>query len=190
MAKNAITSAALGYLKRWGFCDFTGDGSFDPGTEIQQAINDEASPPSGVPNYYVKVAAGLLVEMTAPEKAAIDVALLQQFKEDKSRTFDQHTKRILITGVEYPASSGDFYSIAPDALTAIQAMIDVGVYPFLVHSLGYTGLVTINSATQANSMLGVARNKMVAVLQEGATLLAQIAAAPDKATLDAIVDPR
>jgi len=190
MAKNAVTSAALGYLKRWGFCDFTTDGSFNPGTETQQLIDDGAEPPAGVPNYYVKVAAGLLVEMTAPEKSAIDVALLQQFKLEKARTFDLHTQEILAAGVEYPAASGNFYRIDPSALTAVQAMRDVAVFPFLVHAIGYTGFVVVNSTAEANGLLVLARDKMVDVYQTGALLLQQIAAAPDKATLDAIVDPR
>jgi hypothetical protein len=69
-------------------------------------------------------------------------------------------------------------------------MRDVGVYPFLIHAIGYTGLLVVNSAAEANTLLLAARDKMVDVYQTGAALLQQIRAAPDKATLDAIVDPR
>ena len=190
MARNAVVDTVLSFVKRHGWCDFAGDGSFDPGSETQLALTDDNPAPDGVPLYYVKVVAGMLVEMSPAEKAAIDVALLTQFKRDKARTFDLHTQEILAAGIEYPGASGNYYRIDPSALTAVQAMRDVGVFPFLVHAIGYTGFVVVNSTAEANSLLVAARDKMVDVYQTGAALLQQIAAAPDKATLDAIVDPR
>jgi len=190
MAKNAVVDAALAYLKRWGWCDFTGDGTFNPATETQLALNDDTQPPANVPDYYIKVVAGDLVEMAPAEKLAVDTALLNRFKAEKAAEFDMHTAQILADGIEYPAASGDFYRIDPSALTAVQAMRDVGVYPFLIHAIGYTGLLVVNSAAEANTLLLAARDKMVDVYQTGAALLQQIRAAPDKATLDAIVDPR
>ena len=190
MARNAVTDTALGYVRRHGYCDFLTDGSFDPGSETQAALSGDEPAPDGVPLHYVKVAAGVLVEMTVPEKAAIDVALLNEFKRDKARTFDLHTAQILEEGIEYPGASGNFYRIDPSALTAVQAMRDVGVFPFLIHAIDYTGLLVVNNLAEANALLVAARDKMVDVYQTGAALLQQIAAAPDKATLDAIVDPR
>lgn len=186
----AVIDTALTYVKRHGYCDFSADGSFDPGTETQETLTTDDNAPDGVPLYYLKVSAGVMVEMTAPEKAAIDVALLNDFKRDKAREFDLHTLEILARGVEYPGGSDDYYAITPSALTAVQQMKDVGVYPFLIHAIDYTDILTINDLAEANALLLAARNKMVDVLQEGAALLNQIKGAADKAALDAIVDPR
>lgn len=190
MARNAVVDTALAYLKRHGWCDFTGDGSFDPGTETQLALNEGSELPAGVPDYYIKIVAGDFAEMAPAEKLAVDAALLNQFKIEKATTFDRHTLQILAEGIEYPAASGDFYAITPDALLAVQSMRDVGVFPFLIHALRYTNILVVNNLAEANALLVAARDKMVDVLQEGTALLQQIKAAPDKATLDAIVDPR
>jgi len=190
MAYNAVIDTANGYVKRFGYCDFSADGSFNAGTETQETLIEATAPPVGVELYYVKIVAGAFVEMTTPEKDTIDVVLLPQFKSEKSAEFDLHTSQILERGVEYPALSGNFYACTPDALTTIEATRDVGSYPFLVHPIGYTTILTINNATQANNLLDALRDNMVAVLQAGELLLEQINAAPTKAALDAITDPR
>lgn len=190
MARNAVTDTATGYVKRHGFCDFTTDGSFDPGTETQAAVADDTEPPAGVPLYHVKVAAGLFAEMAAGEKTAVDAALLEQFKREKAALFDLHTQEILARGVEHPAASGNFYDISPSAVSALEFQRDVAIYPFLVHAIGFTGIITINNATAANTLVAKAQEKLREVLQAGAVLLEAIRNAADKVALDAITDPR
>jgi len=190
MARNAVTDTALGYVKRHGWCDFLADGGFDALTETQAALNDETLPPAGVLLRYVKVVAGAFVEMDAGEKATVDAALLGELKVAKAIEFDTHTQEILAAGVEFPPASGNFYGITPSDLLAVQVQRDVGIYPFLVVAIGYTGAIAVNDAAEANALLVSARAKLRDVTQAGADLLELIRAAPDKATLDAIVDPR
>lgn len=68
--KYALTSNLTGSVRRYGVTDFTG--TFNPADFTQYVLNDSTSFVSGVATYYHKVVAGDLVEMTAPEKAAVD----------------------------------------------------------------------------------------------------------------------
>jgi hypothetical protein len=190
MARNAVVDSVLGYVKRHGWCDFLTDGSFDAGTETQLPLNEDTEPPANVPRYYTKVVAGDLVEMSPAEKAIVDAGKLADFKLEKALQFDQHTTEILAAGIEYPPASGNFYGITPSDLLAVQAQRDVGIYPFLVVAIGYTGAIVVNDTAEANNLLVAARAKLRDVTQAGADLLELIRAAPDKATLDAITDPR
>ncbi len=71
MSTNATTDTALGYVKRiWS----SSDPQFDGGTETQDALNAPPALALGVPLHHHKVAANLVVEMTGPEKAAVDGA--------------------------------------------------------------------------------------------------------------------
>lgn len=73
--KNAVIDTATGYVKRWGFTDFTADGNFDGVTETQVALNDEAVPVADIPLHYNKIVGGDFVEMTQPEKDAVDAVM-------------------------------------------------------------------------------------------------------------------
>lgn len=68
--KRVVTSNTTGAVYRSGRTDFTGQ--FDPGDYTQQDLLEAAQWVPGVETYYHKVVAGLLEEMTAPEKAAVD----------------------------------------------------------------------------------------------------------------------
>jgi hypothetical protein len=162
-----------------------------PDFPVAQYIrNPDLSALASVERIYWKIVGDTVVEMDAGEKTSVDAAILPDLKRQKAAVFDAHTMQILEEGVEYPASSGDYYAITPDALFAVQQMRDVGVYPFLIHAINYTNVLSVANLTQANALLATARDKMVEVLQEGAGLLEQIKNAADKAALDAIVDPR
>ncbi len=41
---NAVIDTTIGYVKRYGYADFTTDGSFDPATKTQVALNDGQRP--------------------------------------------------------------------------------------------------------------------------------------------------
>jgi len=73
--RNAVIDTALSYVKRWGACDFTTDGSFNGGAETQIALNFGAVPVSGIPLYYNKIVSNVFVEMTAGEKTAVDAGI-------------------------------------------------------------------------------------------------------------------
>ena len=72
--RNAVTDNAVLSVLRYGATDFTTDGSFNGATQTQVALNPGTQPPAGVQLSHVKVVAGDFVEMTAPEKAAVDAA--------------------------------------------------------------------------------------------------------------------
>ena len=83
MAKRVVTSLATGAVYKWGIdVDFTGQ--FDPGTYQQVDLLDTAVLVAGIPKYYNKVSAGLLVEMTALEKTAA----LAEWEDYKSSLYN------------------------------------------------------------------------------------------------------
>lgn len=63
----AVTDNALGYVKRWGDCDFTVDAG-----ETKHAVDYGAHLPAGMPAYYCTVKAGVFAELTVLQKAAVD----------------------------------------------------------------------------------------------------------------------
>lgn len=69
MTKRVVTSLATGAVYKWGI-DYDFTGQFDPGTYQQVDLLDTAQFIAALPKYYHKVDSGLLVEMSAPEKAA------------------------------------------------------------------------------------------------------------------------
>lgn len=71
--KYAVTSNLTGSVRKYGVTDFTG--TFNPADFTQFVLNDSTSFVPGVATYYHKVIAGDLVEMTAPEKAAVDTEI-------------------------------------------------------------------------------------------------------------------
>jgi len=144
----------------------------------------------GVPVRYWKVDDDDLVEQDAAERAATDRALLPQDKEARAAAIAAKTLEIQNAGIEYPGGSGDFYTLSPAALKAFQLQASVGSFPFLWHSIDYVGALSVANATQADALLSAAANKLRAVLQAGEDLLQLVRMAPDKAVLDAIIDPR
>jgi hypothetical protein len=69
--RNVVTDDALGYVKRWGYVDFTS--TLEQG-ESQEAVADFVLFDTVVPKY-CKVVSGELAEMNQTEKDAVDVAL-------------------------------------------------------------------------------------------------------------------
>ena len=69
--KRVVVDNGTGGVLKYGRTDFTGQ--FNPAIETQYDLDDSANFVDGVPAYYHKVVGTLLQEMTAPEKAAVDV---------------------------------------------------------------------------------------------------------------------
>jgi len=144
----------------------------------------------GIPVRYWIVDGDDLREQDPAERAATDMALLPQDKEARAAAIAAKTLEIQNAGIEYPGGSGDFYTLSPAALKAFQLQASVGSFPFSWHSIDYVGALSVANATQADALLSAAANKLRAVLQAGEDLLQLMRMAPDKAVLDAIVDPR
>lgn len=72
--RNAVIDTATGAVKRFGHCDFSVGADFNPATETQVAIGEGAAPIFGLPHRHMKIANGLLIEMTQGEKDAADGA--------------------------------------------------------------------------------------------------------------------
>ncbi|UCC72336.1 MAG: hypothetical protein JSV86_18510 [Gemmatimonadota bacterium] len=194
MAQNAVVDTVNGYVKRYGFCDFTGDGSFDAATETQEALSDATRPPDGVPLRYLKIVAGAFVEMTTPEKATIDAVLLAALKAARSVEVDRRTLELAAAGVEYPAASGAYYSIDPATLQAfrleLEAVTADASFPFYWDSTDNSAAITVASEAMGNAVLLAAARQLRDIYQSGTLIKNQIRAAASKVALDAIVDPR
>lgn len=83
--RNAVVDTATGALKRVGATDFTTHSDWNPGTETQLAISESAVLSQLILRRHHKVVAGDLVEMTAPEKAAADLAIPTSAIQAKNR---------------------------------------------------------------------------------------------------------
>lgn len=70
MSNNTVTLDSTGQVIRYGTSDFFNDGTFDGGT--QTFHTNVGKQIEGVPLKHTKVSGGVLTEMTAPEKAAVD----------------------------------------------------------------------------------------------------------------------
>lgn len=70
ITKRAVVDNGTGGVLKSGRTDFAGQ--FNPALETQYDLLDTAQYVDGVPFYYHKVVGGLLVEMSAGEKAAVD----------------------------------------------------------------------------------------------------------------------
>lgn len=81
---NAVTHNATGSVRKYGYCDFTGD--YDTETESQITLVEGSVPPAGVAVYYCKVVAGVFTEMTNEEKAAVDAAGLSDIPPSSELT--------------------------------------------------------------------------------------------------------
>lgn len=80
MTFNAVTLDLTGQVVRWGPTSFDTDGSLNGATEIYHA--NVGSLIAGLPLRYHKVSAGVLAEMTAPEKAAVDADELDKSQKE------------------------------------------------------------------------------------------------------------
>ncbi len=70
----AVIHTATGAVLRYGYCDFSTDGTFDPATQTQVDVTEGSVPLANIPLYYNKIVGGLFVEMSAAQKAAVDAA--------------------------------------------------------------------------------------------------------------------
>ena len=71
--RNCVTLDTTGQVLRYGTSDFSAGTSFDSGTETY--TEDCGLRPEGVELKYTKIVGGVMVEMTAGEKTAVDDAV-------------------------------------------------------------------------------------------------------------------
>lgn len=95
--RNARIHTATGYVKEYGYTDYTQDPTFNPAVESQVEITEGTSPPDGIPLQHVKVVVpaptvdnptplGEFATMTAPEIAAVDLIFPVRIVQRKSKT--------------------------------------------------------------------------------------------------------
>ncbi len=75
-------------------------------------IDPDLSGLGGVPQKYWIVVGGAIVEMTQPEKDAVDAADLAQAKADKVDELNGNTQQLIEdNGCEYPTASGNIFAL-------------------------------------------------------------------------------
>lgn len=72
--RKAVINTATGAVIRYGYCDFSTDGSFDGATQTQVDLNEDSNRIPDIPIYHNKIVAGGFAEMSQAEKDAVDAA--------------------------------------------------------------------------------------------------------------------
>jgi hypothetical protein len=153
-------------------------------------INPDLSALTGVQRKWWKIVGDDVLEMEQAEKDLLAAAELPSVKEAKAAAIDGRTRELLEKGVEFPASSGNFYSLTSDRLEQFKLMVEAASYPFDWDSTDNLAKITIGDAGQATSLLASAANKVSDIQNSGTALKQQVRDCASAACVDAIVDPR
>lgn len=124
------------------------------------------------------------------------IEFLNNLKGEKFRGVDKKTHALIVTGFEYPSSSGVYFSLsihAQDSLSGLKALSDdVGYsnYPITFNSIDDFGIITVSNAAEAKDFYGTGYKKVRSYLDSGTVLKDSIRSATTVAELDAVVDNR
>lgn len=157
--------------------------------------NPDLSPVDGVPVKYWKLTGDVLSEMSAGEKDTVDAAGLPALKLTRHTEINTHTDELLLTGFEYPAESGQMFSLSVaerNAIFALDSMrSEVSLsYPIVWNTEDGTAKVSLADAAAVRAFALAAFGVYRAAYDAGTTLRDSIRAAADKAAVDAVVDNR
>lgn len=151
--------------------------------------------PDQVPPWHRKLVGDTPAEMDAGEKAAADAARLPEVKENKNDLIDRRTTELRAEGFEYPAASGDFWSLSENMQTRIANNYNLALqgenpFPLVLNSIDDTTKVSIANIAQLEMVYIKLNNKVNALVDGGTIIKDLIRAASTVAEVEAIVDSR
>lgn len=137
---------------------------------------------------------------SGPNIATIETVLsnhggdLMEAQLAKYTAIDRHTKVLINGGFEYPASSGDFFSLsqsAQDSLMELNAIRDEsGVLPLDWNHKNDKGQLTLANSTAARAFIVVAFKALRGHIDGGTTLKESVRQASTAGEVDDVVDTR
>jgi hypothetical protein len=148
------------------------------------------------PGYWKLTAGGDdIEEMTAAEKTAADDSAerLDPEKDRRLAQINHRTDELVDTGqFEYPASSGNFFSLEPGARenwSGLWASRTILSFPQTVGTLDYDDF-DIDDVTELTNFYGTALLTVKGIREAGQDYRKQIRDATTRAAVDAVVDTR
>jgi hypothetical protein len=137
----------------------------------------------------------LLGTTIATYKAASTARVLATSKASKNQAVDARTNELIAVGFEYPASSGDYFSLSLPAQLKIMAADDMRndasfAYPVVWNNIDDTGTVSLADAAAVHAFALAAIAAVRATLDAGTTLKTSVNDAADVTGVNAVVDSR
>lgn len=157
-------------------------------------INPDLSAVEGVPNKYWSIHGDDVTEMTPEEKAAVDAADLEPYKQAKVDQIDARTAELILEGFEF---DGNFFSMSEAAQrnwAGMGTVLALGMLSFPMQiSTKDEGSYVLQSQEHCLQFLGTYMMYQAHPnypLTQGRILKAQVTAATTKAEVDAVEDTR
>lgn len=131
---------------------------------------------------------------TNSEGIAVDVNVsLADYKALKYKAIDDKTGELVLAGFEYPASSGNMFSLSQNAqinISALNQSRDDIAYPIIYNTLDDINSYNVVDATDMHNMYLTALATKKTSIDSGSALKSQVRAAVDRVEVDAVIDNR
>ena len=154
-------------------------------------VNPDLSGLGGVPWMNWKVSGATVVEMSTAEK---DACHLDKNKAARITEVDRRTEELIFEGFEYPAASGNIFSLSLEAQNSWEGLLsrrDDGItYPVTVNLLDDSGNLDLADSAAVKAFYDAGWDAVRSIKDGGTTLKTSIRAATTQVALDAVVDNR
>jgi hypothetical protein len=137
--------------------------------------------------------------LDAPQETALDAVIagheLASVKYSKVGEIDTRTDELIAEGFEYPAASGKMFELTLGAQNRLESLDRLRSDPAITYPIRWNTMTDddyhdVVDAADMHTMAMTALATYRAVIDSGTDLKNQVRAAPDVATVNAIVDPR
>lgn len=118
---------------------------------------------------------------------------LADYKALRYHEIDNKTGELVAQGFEYPASSGNIFSLSQNAqinISALNQSRDELSYPIIYNTIDDVNEYNVIDVTDMHNMYLTALATKKASIDSGSALKAQVRAAVDRAEVDAVIDNR
>lgn len=151
-----------------------------------------------VPEKYRVVDGNNVREMTVGEKKVVDNNMLSTLKKEKNAAIDKKTSELISAGYEYPADSGNKFSMSLAAqknIMAFKTVVDIGAvsYPLKMTMTDPDGLddeYDFDDADAFNAFYAGAFTFVQGYYDSGRALKLEVKNASDIDELNAVIDNR
>ena len=158
----------------------------------QWIVGPDLSAVTGVPAEEWIIEGDAVRAMTTAEK---DAQLLDVTKKRKFEAVDRRTGELIAQGFEFPAASGQFFSLSSEAQRNIEGLDHSRDFPELAYPVSWNtlddlGMLSIADSATAHSFFLAALSTYRGHLDSGTALKDQVRAATTIAAVDAVTDGR
>jgi hypothetical protein len=154
--------------------------------DYSAVLGDSANPPD-------TMRCGACIRLTPRIGGQQAEGTLAEAKLAKVDEIEQRTVELFTQGFEYPAASGDFYSLSPRGqlnLVAANSLRTDLTYPSVWTTIDNTGSISFSNAAEINTFAAAGVVAMRVILEAGNALKVTVEAAIDIDAVAAIVDTR